>query len=575
MTFFAIATVVVAIATVVSAWRTWRSQRSARTALVVLQIVAAALLVLMLFPPTRSTRGDVLRVLSPGATAAQVAASDPASRVVALPGVDVPATIERVPDLGTALRRHPRVDAVRVVGAGLPARDRDAARGLALEFDAVPAKAGIVGLAWPERIDTGSVWRLHGRVDGVDGTVRVELRDRADVRIGAIVPDARGRFAIDVRAKGEGAATYTLRLLAEDDRVVESVPVGVVVDAGERVRVLLLAGALDAEWKYLRRWALDAGIDLRARMAVSRGIAVRDGELRLDAETLRTSDLVILDERSWAGLSRVDKESLLAAVDGGLGVLLRVTAPLPATVAREWEALGWRMRASDVARTVRLPALAGSDVEGPTVERQPLEVNADGAIALVVAADGATLASWRARGRGRIGVWWLAESYPLVLNGDAARFGMLWREAMVTLARARAPTTLHAPRLARVDARTSLCGITGDAKVETPEGAAVVLAVDPSTPGCAAYWPSQAGWHRLVEGEARVPFFVFAADQGLAIEHADADRATRALAAASVPGAPRSHAVAGPRWPWFLAWLAVSAVLWWLERQRVPVLGDR
>ena len=44
---------------------------------------------------------------------------------------------------------------------------------------------------------------------------------------------------------------------------------------------------------------------------------------------------------------------------------------------------------------------------------------------------------------------------------------------------------------------------------------------------------------------------------------------TLALAAATGEKASRAGSRArGPRWPWFLALLAVLAILWWLERAR-------
>ena len=50
------------------------------------------------------------------------------------------------------------------------------------------------------------------------------------------------------------------------------------------------------------------------------------------------------------------------------------------------------------------------------------------------------------------------------------------------------------------------------------------------------------------------------------------ERATLRLAGTATPASPatvaeaRSTTAAGPRWPWFLAWLLAAAALWWLER---------
>ena len=552
-------------ATLFGLWRTWRARADGRLVRSVLQVLVAVLFALTLWPPARTTGGETLRVLTPGSTDAQVAAPFADGPTVVLPGVDAAAGVERVPDLGTALRRHPRVDRIDVVGGGLPARDRGAARGLALQFDEAPAPVGVTEVAWPERIDAGTVWRLHGHVAGIEAGARVDLHDRSDARIGSATPDADGAFAIDVRAKAAGAADYTLKVIDTAERVVESVPVGVAVSGGERTRVLVVAGALDAESKFLRRWAADTGIDLRARLALSRGVSLRDGEVTLDAAGLAESDLVVVDERSWAALARADKERLLGAVDDGLGLLLRITGPVPAPVAREWEALGWRLRGADRPQRVALPARAGSDAAAPGVDVRPFDVAGDAAVPLVRAVDGASLAAWRAHGRGRTGVWWLGDTFPLVLGGDAARFGMLWREAVVTLGRARGDVVASMPRDARVDVRSRLCGLGDSAVVETPDRTRVALAIDPATPGCAAFWPRTGGWHVLIDGDARTPFRVFGADEAIPLERAATAAATHALVKAP-GGEVAAHAIPGPRWLWFLGWIGACALLWWRER---------
>src|SRR5579871_751831 len=84
---------------------------------VVLQVAAATLIYFTLFPPETSERflSGALVVLTPGATEAQLGAVGVGATVVALPGVDASRGVERVPDLGTALRRHPDTARLRIV----------------------------------------------------------------------------------------------------------------------------------------------------------------------------------------------------------------------------------------------------------------------------------------------------------------------------------------------------------------------------------------------------------------------------------------------------------------------------
>src|SRR5690606_10163814 len=103
--------------------------------------------------------------------------------------------IARVPDLGTALRRHPDVRQVRVVGAGLAARDRDAARDVAIVPALSPLPRGVSRLDVPDRVATGETFVVAGNVMGVAGG-RVELVDPAGHRVDAAPLGDDGAFAM-------------------------------------------------------------------------------------------------------------------------------------------------------------------------------------------------------------------------------------------------------------------------------------------------------------------------------------------------------------------------------------------
>lgn len=538
---------------------------------IALQLAAAGLLYLCLFPPTvrESFSADELTVLTPGATAQQIDALSSAASVVALPGVNASYGVERAPDLGTALRRHPHSRQLRITGGGLPARDRDAARGIAIQFDAAPLPRGLVELDAPTSVRAGNVWRLRGRAEGVAGG-QVELRDPAGARVASSGLDKEGRFALSAPAKGAGEVVFTLRARAADGASIDEDPVPLSVRAGEPLRVLLLAGAPDPELKYLRRWAIDAGMRVDSRLTLSEGVALTEGGAALDPATLHAADIAIIDERAWAGLDAVQKNAIGAAVRDGLGLLLRVTGPVPAPVAAEWAALGFSVRASDALPAVALDHTLGLSHSGFAFTPRALAVEAKAAVPLLRGDDGLPIALWRADGQGRVGLWWLADSWRLALGGERSRYATLWSDTLATLARARVAAAPQLPRDARVDERATICSIAADAYVATPSDRHVALLLGPGAvePTCAAYWPDQPGWHVLVLAAQRWPFYVRARGEAQPLALAETAHATRALVGAvSVRAESSTRPIPLPRLPFFLAWLAIVTLLWLFERR--------
>jgi hypothetical protein len=363
-----VATLVV-VAFGISAWRAGLTASAHRRARLILLTAAAILLYLCLLPPSTQegfAAGELV-VLTPGATATQLEAFSSASTIVALPDSGQRSDVESVPDLGTALRRHPDTHSLRIVGGGLPARDRDVARGRVARFDAVPLPTGVVELVLPTLVRAGSTWRLRGRVEGIP-QARLELRDPASTVVATVVVDDGGRFVVQVQSRATGRALFSLRVLDAAGKRVEDVAVPLVTSEAEPVRVLLLAGAPDPELKYFRRWASDAGIAIDSRVALTEGIALTEGVAVLDAAALEKADVAILDERSWAALDGARKALLLSAVDEGLGLLLRVTGPIDATVASEWAVLGFATHPDDATTTVSLARELGIDVVAEGVE---------------------------------------------------------------------------------------------------------------------------------------------------------------------------------------------------------------
>jgi hypothetical protein len=474
-------------------------------------------------------------------------------------------------------------------------------RGYALTLAAGALPRGLVELEAPERAAVGGVFRVNGRAHDLQGGF-AELLDPGRQRIDRVALSRDGRFTVGATTRVAGAAVFTLRLRNAQQRVVEDIALPIQVEAEQAPRILLLAGAPGPEVKYLRRWARDAGLSMHTQIATGGGMQLGDAPIALNAGTLSRFDIVVLDERAWASLGDSQRAALIEAVRGGLGVLLRVTAALSESEQRRLRALGFDVEGGRDSAAIRLAQPARDDdavrarmgpgtrdtprpveaalPETPALTRRMLVVDASDGVPLLRDERGDPLATWRAEGRGRMAVWTVTDSYRLVLAGRDDLHGEVWSEAIATLARAQARRPFGIEGERRVAERMALCGIGANARVLAPGGTATALRIDPATGSraCAAYWPRESGWHRLQSGGRTQLFHVRAANAAEGLHAnlvreatlrlaADAHGAGAATAGGSVPRHP------GSRWPWWAAWLLISAGLWWFERSRRGRLG--
>ncbi|GGA83876.1 hypothetical protein GCM10011521_22850 [Arenimonas soli] len=536
------------------------------------QCLVAGLLWFALFPPPVAAPASTLVVLAPGA--GELPAAQPGEVRVALPGAMPGADVERVPDLGTALRRHPAFGAVRVHGHGLPARDLDVAAGLPLAFEPTPLPEGLLSLDLPATAMQGQSFTVRGRLQVPAGS-KVELRDPRGEILATTTPGDDGSFATTAQAGPAGPTPFSLRWLAADDTLLGEEILRLDVTAPARPRLLALAGGPGPELKYIRRWAVDAGLGLHTVIDLGGGVQLGDRPLPINAATLAEFDLVLLDERAWRQLGPAGRGRLREAVREGLGLLLRVTGRLTANdlaTLREW---GLDLEDSEAVRSLRWPDTRGADAAAaatnpaPLLSRRPLRLSARDGRPLHLAPDGETLVAWRNEGRGRVGATLLSDSYRWWLSGRQAAFGQHWATTVQTLARAHGENTPAAPDAAWRGERTMFCGLSEGDQVTDPDGNRITLAIDPASgaAACAGYWPATAGVHQLRRGVSTLPLFVRDPDDYPAMVAAGRQAATRALAAQAPAVEPAPHEQPGPRWPWWLAWLLASTLLWLYERR--------
>jgi hypothetical protein len=528
--------------------QTWRV-----AALAGMQPICAALLYMTLEPPRASEPTGTLVVATAGAPRAARAA-------IALPEAPPIAGADRFPDLATALRQHPGATRLRIIGAGLEQRDREAVRGRALAFDPPPRQRGIIRLDSPPPVAPGAAFRISGQVAGVDGG-RVDLIDPAGTRIDRQPLKPSGDFVVAGAARAAGLALVRIRVRDARGATIEEAEVPFRTTADPPPRLLLLAGAAGPEVKYLRRWATDAAMAVTTRVDAGGGVVLGDAAVPVNAATLGRVDVAIIDERSWAGLGPGARAALVSAVRSGMGLVVRITGAIPPETKRQWRALGVTVAGGRAT----VPAPLGDG--GAALNRWAFGSAAD-AVPVWRDARGAVLADWRAVGRGRVALWAVDGSFALVLKGRADRYGEAWSSTVAAVARPRAAVGAVIPALPRAGERMALCAIANGTRVASASGDAM-LAPDPASgsPPCAGYWPTQPGWHVLRSHQETRPFYVYPNGALPGIRARERTEATDRLRRTAAEGQGRV-AERGASWPWLLALLIVTTVLWWFERAR-------
>lgn len=561
-------------------------------ALAGLQPVWAALLFFCLFPPGVRTASVDLAVATAGTP--RTTTATPGTTLIALPEAPALAGSEPAPDLATALRRYPGVRQITVLGGGLTARDRDAAQGIAVTFDALAQPKGLVSISPPSRVAPSAGFRVGGQLSGLPGAT-VELIDPADRVTDTQKVAADGRFVVSGTARSAGLATFVVRVRGARRQVVEQAAVPVQVEDQAAPRLLIMAGAPGPEVKYLRRWATDAGFAVTVRASAGGGVQIGDAPIAINAATLRSFDAAIIDDRSWAGLGG-QRADVIRAVQGGMGLVLRSGGAPEDGALAQWRALGFTVSGrggvvpialsvttdADLAQTRRgVPppdAVADLDVGDdflPAINRLAATPGGEGTVPLLRDAGGATLSAWRAMDRGRVAVFTGIDSFGLTLTGKSDLYGDWWSTILSAVSRPVAGVTPAFTGPAWVGDRIALCGLSGDARVEGPDGSLATVRV--SGAGCAGYWPVASGWHLLRKTRAGAdeqvwPFYVQPAE-GLAGVRAARDRDATLMSGKAAPDPAETTReppeIPGSPWPWFIAWLVASAGLWGLERSRL------
>lgn len=545
--------------------------------LLLLQPLCALALYLTLFPPPTQQPAGTLRIATAGTPRSIALASGPP--LIALPEAGRISGAQAVPDLATALRRYPGKNRIIILGEGLPPRDIDAARNIALSFTPPAPRSGILALTPPPTVAPGASFSVSGQIAGRSGSV--ELLDPAGRLTDRSVPDAKGFFQLQGTARTAGRTVFTLRV-KHGSRIIEHAQIPVAVADPIKTRLLIVAAAPSAEVKYLRRWASDAGMDVVAQMQTGAGVALGDPAISIDPSALSRFDAVVFDDRSWAALGN-RRSIVLGAVANGLGLILHPSGAIDTNVRAQWQSLGFALKGGNALAPLNLPPVADAAVEAtrfgigskdqpidaalpndplPDLSRLTATPGGSDAAPLLRDGGGSVIAAWLASGTGRIALFTPIDSYGLTLAGRRALYENWWSDLFSTVLRpAASPVAFR--QIYWAGERATLCGIPPTATVRAPDGKVSQILAEGS---CGGYWPTSSGWHQVETGGQLRAFFVQPADALPAMRSARDTSATQLIVTHGKRSTESSREHPMPSWPFAILWLIISAILWWLER---------
>ncbi|GAB2795672.1 hypothetical protein HNQ93_003040 [Hymenobacter luteus] len=574
------------MALALAAWR--RPDTRRRLLRIGAGLAAVGGLWLVAFPPTRTQQQPASQtaiVLTDGYSPdglrqllRRVAAGTPVWRY----GTTPPDT-QTLTNLPALRQRLPQLRTVHVLGRGLPAADVPTLHGLQVVAHPAAQPVGFRAAAWSRQPELGQPWAVEGYCSATD-PIWVSLQAAGALRDSVRLPAGGGAFRLRFTPKAEGRAVYSL-VARREGKVLAQEPLPLEVRPTRPLRVLVLAAAPSFEVRFLKNYLASHQHSVAVRTGVSRGVvqteflnsATSPDLSRLTPALLARTELVLADAGSLAALSGAESAALAQAVRAGTcGVLLLADA---ATIPHGLPGAGaFRLVARPAAATAPQP-LSWPDAPTRPAALLPATLRPGPEFRLLVTAPHQQpVAGVRRLGLGQVAVTTVTETFPWLLQGQAAAYEAYWSHLLTALV----PATSSVPAIQLTtawphpDAPVTV-QVTGasapylrlQAGRTTP--VQVALRQDAYVPewSTAPYWPTAPGWHEAQAGAVRHWFYVFSNEQWRGPAQQEWLRAVASLGpATTVSAAPATFTThsAWPRWWGYLLFLLGAGLLWLEEK---------
>ncbi len=434
--------------------------------------------------------------------------------------------IQVVPDAAYLRRHYPEIERLHVIGHGLDGYDWEALDSVQIEPHWTPLPPGIKQAQWSRELVLGQTLQLQGVIAGLDGEEsQLYLSDPGGAVDSVRITSQESEAAFELKAlpRETGKYLYAISLRAKDGKTRFAEKLDVVVTEPQPLKILVLENQVSFETKFLKNFlSKHRGVlAIRAKISRERYRFEYFNQPKIDltqitANLLRGFEVAIIDGRTLHDLGEAELRALRTAVEQeGLGVVI---VPDDSILGSERRAFSNREffldfhfeRFAELDERLVKPIWQGL-AEGTTtaIPAEPFVINnAFGMKPLIKDEMERTLAAAYQRGRGRVGLSLVRDTYRWILEGNAPYHAAYWSYLLSALAQKasqRDRWSLSSTKPAVTDQPVQMMLVTtaaqpvGIVAAEANQPDSLFLQQDVVEPQrwYGTFWPRQAGWHEV------------------------------------------------------------------------------
>jgi hypothetical protein len=495
----------------------------------ILAVLAATIaLVFMIIPLTykvsRSSNANELRLLSEGADPKLLKEGNyftTDSSVLVNSGLK---NVKYIPDLAYYLQAHQDINRISAYGYGLKPGELKYLKDYTYDFHPAAPPGGIVYASWPHALKRTALLEVQGSYNNItDRPVKLILEglgsglDSVTVNAGQLK-----EFYLKSRPKQLGKALYALTAVQGKDTV-EKEKIPFQVEESAKVRLLVLSSFPDFEYKFLKNWLFENKYPVVFRTRISKDKFSQDqlNTVAVNAENINTGmlgkfDMVIADDDELSKLNADAVNSLQAAVNQGLGLLIRLGDIKPLSgLARQFKLYA---PADSGAKSIT-PVLMGIEAGlQPIPAGQAFYIRPEPGEQVLVKDRGTkVLLSANIYGNGKIAGSAITSTYQWILTGAQGDYAKFWSDVISKTARKEAqpvnwrtvPAFPAAGGQAALIYETNSSGTIPLIAVNQQKISPLQHIIFPFS-WEAVFWPQQTGWNTVkTENNPAGYFFVF------------------------------------------------------------------